>query len=74
MVRTLVLKNFQTSARIYLQQPALKPLFGSRSLTCSSNSFKLYNKEPTQSSTSEPHKPTIYSEGEVETAGPSIRV
>lgn len=78
----LKLKNFQTSARIRLPTTT-GTIQAKRSLALynTNSQFRLVNKEPhtqqeaaSTSSKSTHERPTIYSDGEVETAGPAIRV
>ncbi|CCH45714.1 hypothetical protein BN7_5299 [Wickerhamomyces ciferrii] len=72
------LKNFSTASRIRL--PVNQPIQqSSRSLALSSTnySFNLINKEsqiPQDNSSSTFDRPTVYSDGEVETAGPVVRL
>lgn len=81
MVRQILkLKNFTTAARIRLPVNNVS-LQSQRSLSLNTSSsiFKLANKDsPVQTeqsqSTGTYERPTVYSDGEVETAGPVVRL
>lgn len=81
MVQILKLKNFTTAARIKLPINNYTTVHPKRclALSATNNSFKLINKEsqiPQDQSTSSTSfdRPTVYSDGEVETAGPVVRL
>jgi len=83
MVRTILkLKNFNSAARIKLPttSTSFQQFQSSRSLAqSSSNAFHLINKEshvPQENSSSSTtyDRPTVYSDDEVETAGPVVKL
>lgn len=79
MVRQILkLKNFTTAARIKLPVNTFLTSQRSLSLNTSSSIFKLVNKDsPVQTEQSQStgyERPTVYSDGEVETAGPVVRL
>lgn len=83
MVRQILkLKNFTTAARIKLpvNNQNFQPVRAlALSATSINNNFKLINKESQipqdqSSSSGSFDRPTVYSDGEVETAGPVVRL